>query len=79
MAVKEDGAITSGELGPNFDIYVRAIGARKHWAGFRLDESKDPNGACEDWIPTPPKNRRDDPEEEKKIDEHASLIRWCGA
>ena len=38
--VKEDGEAASGEFGPNLDIYFRAIGARKHWAGFRLDESK---------------------------------------
>jgi hypothetical protein len=38
--VKEDGDSTSGEFGPNVDIYLHAIAKRKHWAGFRLDESK---------------------------------------
>ena len=38
--VKEDSETTSGEFGPNLDIYVRPIGTRKYWAGFRLDESK---------------------------------------
>ncbi len=41
--VKEDGETTSGEFGPNLDIYFRTIRARKHWAGFRLDESKNRN------------------------------------
>ena len=41
--VREDGEGTSSEVGPNFDVYVRAIGVRKHWAGFRLDESKNRN------------------------------------
>jgi hypothetical protein len=38
--VKESRDSTSGEFGPNLDIYVRAIAKRRHWAGFRLDESK---------------------------------------
>ena len=38
--VKEDRDSTSGEFGPNVDIYLHAITKRRHWAGFRLDESK---------------------------------------
>lgn len=38
--VKEDRDSTSGEFGPNVDIYLHAIAKRTHWAGFRLDESK---------------------------------------
>jgi hypothetical protein len=38
--VKENRTSTSGEFGPNLDIYARPIRGRKHFAGFRLDESK---------------------------------------
>ena len=38
--VREDSEATSGEFGPNLDIYMSPIGTRKYWAGFRLDESK---------------------------------------
>ena len=38
--VREDSEATSGEFGPNLDIYASPIGTRKYWAGFRLDESK---------------------------------------
>ena len=30
--VREDSEATSGEFGPNLDIYFRPIGTRKHWA-----------------------------------------------
>ena len=38
--VKESKESTEGEFGPNFDFYLRPIRDRKHFAGFRLDESK---------------------------------------
>jgi hypothetical protein len=38
--VREDSDSTAGEFGPNFDFYLHAFRKRKHWAGFRLDESK---------------------------------------
>jgi hypothetical protein len=38
--VEEARDSTSGEFGPNLDFYVRPIRDRKHWAGFKLDESK---------------------------------------
>jgi hypothetical protein len=38
--VKEGRDSTSGEFGPNLDIHIHAFGVREHWAGFRLDESK---------------------------------------
>ena len=38
--VKEDRESTTGEFGPNLDIYLKPIRDRKHWVGFRLDESK---------------------------------------
>jgi hypothetical protein len=38
--VKESKESTEGEFGPNFDFYHRPFRDRKHFAGFRLDESK---------------------------------------
>jgi hypothetical protein len=38
--VKEGRDSTSGEIGPNVDFYLHPIRNRKHFAGFRLDESK---------------------------------------
>ena len=38
--VKESHESTEGEFGPNFDFYLRPFRARKHFAGFHLDESK---------------------------------------
>ena len=38
--VKESQESTEGEFGPNFDFYLRPFRDRKHFAGFRLDESK---------------------------------------
>jgi hypothetical protein len=38
--VKEGRDSTSAEIGPNFDFYLQPIRNRKHFAGFRLDESK---------------------------------------
>jgi len=38
--VKESKESTEGEFGPNFDFYLRPFRDRKHFAGFRLDESK---------------------------------------
>lgn len=38
--VKENRDSTSGEFGPNLDIYAKPLRGRKHFAGFKLDESK---------------------------------------
>ena len=38
--VRESRESTEAELGPNFDFYLRPLRHRTHWAGIRLDESK---------------------------------------
>ena len=38
--VKEERTSTEGEVGPNFDFYVKPLRKLNRWAGFRLDESK---------------------------------------
>jgi len=38
--VKEDRESTEGEIGPNFDFYLKPLRKLNRWAGFRLDESK---------------------------------------
>jgi hypothetical protein len=39
--VEESGESTGSEYGPNFDIYLKPVRSnKKHWGGFRLDESK---------------------------------------
>jgi hypothetical protein len=38
--VKENRNSTSGEFGPNLDLYAKPLRGRKHFAGFKLDESK---------------------------------------
>jgi hypothetical protein len=38
--VKEERVSTEGEVGPNFDFYLKPLRKLNRWAGFRLDESK---------------------------------------
>ena len=38
--VRESRESTEGEFGPNFDFYLRPLRNPKHFAGLRLDESK---------------------------------------
>jgi Protein of unknown function (DUF2490) len=38
--VKEERTATEGEVGPNFDFYLKPLRKLNRWAGFRLDESK---------------------------------------
>jgi hypothetical protein len=38
--VAESGEPTSSEFGPNLDFYLKPFRERKHWGGFRLDDSK---------------------------------------
>jgi len=38
--VKEERTSTEGEVGPNFDFYIKPLRKLNRWAGFRLDESK---------------------------------------
>ena len=38
--VKEERTSTEGEVGPNFDFYLKPLRKLDRWAGFRLDESK---------------------------------------
>jgi hypothetical protein len=38
--VKEERTSTEGEVGPNFDFYLKPLRKLNRWAGFRLDESK---------------------------------------
>ena len=38
--VKEDRTSTEGEVGPNFDFYIKPLRKLNRWAGSRPDESK---------------------------------------
>jgi len=38
--VKEERISTEGEVGPNFDFYLKPLRKLNRWAGFRLDESR---------------------------------------